>query len=208
MNLFLLYMAASRKLHWFILDDFYISVQSYSIWLLGPVGYQFFAVFRHLLFPRSPLIRELGKRDDRFMDSLDSGGNGGSRVVVGGSAKRRQTQECIASPAAIPHIPIERYVYDTNTNTHTHIRGYFSQCITVHLFCSPWPTKLANQIRSRPSRRRRLEQPRKGSNLFAAGRIAGTVKSSPRRPATHIPLNTTALNISRGGRKRLTLYDY
>lgn len=51
------------------------------------------------------------------------------------------------------------------------MKRYFSQCITVHLFCSPWPTKLANQIRSRPSRSRRLEQPRKGSNLFAAGHI-------------------------------------
>lgn len=94
------------------------------------------------------------------------------------------------------------YIY-TYAHTHTHTERYFSRCITVHLFRSPWPTKLANQIRSRPSRRRRLEQPRKGSNLFAAGRIAGTVKSLPRHPATHIPLNTTTLNISPGGRKRL-----
>jgi len=196
--------------------DLFLTTSLFEVIRSLPIALSHWArVFRGISSPsfsRPPLIRELGNRDDRFMDSLDNSGNGRSRVVVGRSAKRRQmTQECIASPAAKSYIPIGQHTH-AHTHTHTHTRArtkrYFSQCITVHLFWSPWPVKLANQIRNRPSRRRWLEQLRKGSNLFAAGCIAGTVKSLPQHPATHIPLNTTALNISRRGRKCLVLYDY
>jgi hypothetical protein len=99
--------------------------------LLGPAG--FLTIFRRLSFSPLPLIRELGNRDDRFMDSLDNGGSGGSRVEVGGSAKQRQTRERASSPATVAYL--HRAMRDIHTEE------YSSQCIAVHLFHSPWPVR-------------------------------------------------------------------
>lgn len=122
-----------------------------------PVGFLALYPVTFLLPPS--LIRESSERDDRFMDSLDNGGSGGSRVEVGGSAKRRHG-ECNVS--LLRH----NYVPPSSGYTHTHARARARKDILrgCHRGASfPRSAKLANQIGCWS-----LEQPlERPPNLFA-----------------------------------------
>lgn len=148
---------------------------------------RYFVTFLLLLFSSfATLIRELGRRDDRFMDSSDNGGSGGSRVEDGESGKRRSADKNIFTAA----YPSSSEIRDI------HIRKIFFARYASFPHSLPAVAagaKLANQIRSRPPVVRNVvvQRPRK-VRIYSRPSVClvSAVKSSPRTP--RIPLNTTA----------------
>lgn len=145
-----------RKPCRFIRDDFRISVGSYPIVSDCSVPLDFSRYFvTFLLHPLAPLcsIRDLGKRGDRFMDSLDNGGSGGSRgwklADLPTGDRHESASSCFSRAATAAAVPcLHRTMHDIQ-------RGKISLAVRrVASFLQP--DELANQIRGRPSTSRFL----------------------------------------------------